>query len=181
LKKIILILAALAVLSLVLTACPSPKEVYLKYDDGEVDGRIGIGGPGSGALVEFLPPSLPYTIKKIKMSGELVGSEYEDRMVEVLIWGKDQKELWSGSLPHTEFEISGWTELNVPNVVANDNFSVVVVTNTPRDSGVYLHYDSSVKNEHSGVVQGWKVEDWHLGVPREKVNWMIRVVGTIEK
>lgn len=87
-----------------------------------------------------------------------------------------------GSFPHTKFSLSsGWVDVDIPDVVVNDNFSVVVITNTPRESGVYLHYDSSVKNEHSDLIQDWKIKEWHSRVPREKVNWMIRVVGTIEK
>ena len=177
-KKIILVLV-LAALAVVFTACPNPTAIELRYDDGEPDGKQGVGGPGYGFLVEFLPPSAPSSINKVRISGELVGSGYENRTFDVLIWDKARNELYKASFPHTKFPSSGWAEIDIPKVVVNDNFSVVVITNTPRDSGVYLHYDSSVKNEHSDLVQDWEAKGWYLGVPKEKTNWMIRVV--IEK
>lgn len=118
------------------------------------------------------------------MFGKLVGSGYENRTFDVLIWDKDQKELYSGSFSHTKFSLSsGWVDITIPQkVVVGDNFKVVVITNTPREGGVYLHFDSSVKNEHSGLVRSWEEKDWYLeGIQEAKTSWMIRVVGTIKK
>lgn len=191
-KNIVVVLMVLLALIVALSACAgptpniapaselAPDEMELRYDDGKPDGRQGLGGPGYGFLVEF-SPSTSFKITKVKIFGELVGSGYENRTFDVMIW-EDQGEVYSSSFPHTKFSSSsGWVEIDIPGVVVSDNFSVVVITNTPREGGVYLHYDSSVKNEHSDLVQDWEVKDWYLKVPKEKVNWMVRVMGTIEK
>ena len=187
-KKIVLALVILAVLAAsfgaFLVLRPTFEEVELKYDDGRPDGSQGLGGEGQGYLVEFWSPAASLTVTKVRMFGKLSGSGYENRTFDVLIWDKDQKELYSGSFAQTKFSLSsGWVDITIPQkVVVGDNFNVVVITNTPREGGVYLHFDSSVKNEHSGLVRSWEKKDWYLeGIPEAKTNWMIRVVGTIKK
>lgn len=183
-RKIALVLMVFAVFSIALTACakpaPSPplasNEVELKYDDGTSDGKYGIGGPGSGVYVKFVPPTASLKVTKVRISAELVGSRYENRMFDLLIWDKDQTELWSGSFSHTMFESSDWAEIAISDVIVSGNFYVVFIPNAVKDSGVYIHYDSR-KNEHSGYVQNWKISDWNLKLPEEKTSWMIRVVG----
>lgn len=96
-KKIILLLVVLVALFVVFSACtPAPKEVELKYNDGKPNGIQGIGRPGCGYVVEFLPPSVPLAVSKVRMFGALVGSGYENRTFDVLIWNKEERELYSG-------------------------------------------------------------------------------------
>ena len=170
----------LIALLLVLGACaPTPKlkEVELKYDDGRADGRHAFGG--WGYLVQFSPPSTPFTITKVKIFGCLYGTGYENRTFDVQVWNEDLKEIHSASYPHTKFSLSpGWVEIEIPNVAIGNDFYIYVNTYSPREGGVTIGYDSSVTNEHSEVTQNWKIADWFLQIPKEKVNWMIRVIGT---
>ena len=157
------------------------KDIELKYDDGRSDGNgFAIGGTGRGYLVQFSPSSTPFTITKVKIFGKLYGTGYENLTFDVQIWDKELKEVHSASYPHNKFYLTpSWVEMDIPGVVVGDTFYIHVCTNTPREGGVLIYCDSSVKNEHSEVTQNWEIGDWYLSVPREKVNWMIRVVGTI--
>jgi hypothetical protein len=153
------------------------KEIELKYDDGSPDGSMAIGGTGNGRLVQFSPPSTPFTITKVKIFGNLYGTGYENLKFDVQIWDKDLKEIHSASYLHTKFSLSpGWVEIDIPEVVVGDTFYVLVITNSPREGGVTTGYDSSVKNEHSEVTKSYKI-DWWISLPKETTNWMIRVVG----
>ena len=155
------------------------KEVELKYDDGRLDDSHAIGMmPGSGHLVHFSPPSTPFTVTEINIFGNLYGAGYENLTFTVEVLDKDLKEIHSASYPHTKFRLSPmWVEIDIPNVVVDGAFYIHVFTHSPREGGVNIGYDSSVKNEHSEVTRDWKI-DWWISSPKETVNWMIRVIGT---
>ncbi len=155
---------------------PAVEEIELKYDDGTLDGRQAFGG--WGYLVRFLPPSTPFTITKVKIFGSLYGSGYENQTFDVQIWDENLKEIYSTSYPHTEFSLRPWVEIDIPDVAISGDFYICVNTYSPREGGISIGYDSSVTNEHSEVTQNWEIADWFLQIPKEKVNWMIRVVGT---
>lgn len=139
-----------------------------------------MNGPGWGYAVEFLPPSSGYAVSKVKIYGKLNGTGYENRTFDVLIWDKAQKELYKVSCRHTLFGTSeGWVDVDIPEVRVGDNFYVVVIPNTPRESGLYVGYDSSGKNEHSTYVRNWKIIEWLAGLPQETTNWMVRAVVTV--
>ncbi len=83
-------------------------------------------------------------------------------------------------------------ELKVPNVEVSDRFYVYVWTDDPVFLGIHIGADNSVKNAHSTAVvpaNGFykEAEPWPLICPdpthwwhdKSKVNWMIRVVGTV--
>ncbi len=155
-------------------------QVELKYDDGKPEGRWAIGGPGWGYLVQFSPPSRPFTINKIKIFGNLYGTGYEKRTFTIQVWDKDLKEIYSVSYPHTKIGLSpGWVEIEIPDLIVDDNFYIQVCTYTPEEGGIQIFYDSNVKNKHSEVTKNWTIADWYLRISKEKVNWMIRVLGTI--
>ena len=160
------------------TPTPSPKEVELKYDDGRPDKSLAFRGWGS--LVRFSPPPMPFTITRVRIFGNLYGSGYENLTFDVQIWDKELKEIYSASHAHTTFKLSAdWVEIAIPNVVASGDFYVHFVPNSPREGGVSIGYDSSVKNEHSEMTQNRKIVDWPVQFgTKEQVNWMIRVVGT---
>jgi len=162
------------------TPAPTPREVELKYDDGRPDNYHAIGRTaGTGHLVHFSPPSTPFTITKIKVFGKLYGTGYENLKCTVEIWDKEQKTVHSVSYPHTKFTLTPeWVEVEVPRVVVGGSFYVHVFTHSPREGGVNIGYDSSIKNEHSEATKNWKIE-WWIKAPKEEINWMIRVVGTI--
>jgi len=153
--------------------------VELKYDDGTSEGFQAIGSAaGTGYLVHFSPPATPFTIIKVKIYGNLYGTGYEKLTFGVEIWDKEQKTVHSVSYPHTKFTLTReWVELEVPKVVVGDSFYVHVFTHSPREGGISIGYDSSIKNEHSEMTKNWKIE-WWTKTPKETINWMIRVVGT---
>jgi len=155
------------------------KELELKYDDGTTDWSQAIGGPGRGHIVQFSPPSTPFTITKVKIFGKLYGTGYENLTFDVQIWDSEQKEIHSASYPHTEFSLEPtWVEIDTPDVTVSGDFYIHVVTNSPREGGISIHSDSSVVNEHSEVTHNWEIVDWYLSSPKEEANWMIRVKGT---
>jgi len=156
------------------------EKVELKYDDGRPDGNgFAIGGTGGGYLVQFSPPSTPFTMTGVKIFGKLYGTGYEKLTFDVQIWDSELKEIYSASYPHTEFSASsGWVVIDVPSVDIGDNFYIHVVTNTPREGGILVYSDSSVPNEHSEVTRNWEIADWYLSAAKGEINWMIRVTGT---
>jgi len=175
-KKIGLVMLLVLLVSAMALVCACScdsggKDVQLKYDNGKLSGARGIGGPGWGSVVAFSPTSVPYTINKVHVCGKLVGSG-EGLTFDIVIWDKEQKELYNSSFASTLFSASpGWVDIKVPMVVVNNNFYVVVIPNASKDNGVYIGYDTSANNGHSAVVKNWQSQ------PTE-VNWMIRVSGS---
>jgi hypothetical protein len=158
--------------------------VELGYDDGRPDDPFGISilGPGSGYLVKFSPPIKPFTITKVKIYGSLYGDIYAVQKFQVQIWDENQEIIYDPpTYPYTTFSPTpAWVELDVGNVRVNGDFYVHVCTNSTDKSGVKIFYDSSVTNTNSDVTENWKVAaKWYVPQPKEKVNWMIRVDGTI--
>jgi hypothetical protein len=184
-KRIIIISVALVVLVAALCVfyavrTPVPVEVELKYDDGRPNGLLGVGGAtGLGFIVNFSPPKTSMTVDKIRIFGALTGHGYEGKISEILIRSEDRTELYRGSFQHTRFtHTPGWVEIEIPGVVVYEEFDVILVTDTPKESGLYIGYDTSVENEYSGLVRNWESSEWYLDIPKERINWMIRVVGT---
>lgn len=69
--------------------------------------------------------------------------------------------------------------VEIPDIRVNDDFYVVFYPCSTREGGVYLHYDSSQINNRSETAEpGGRIADWVWKAPKEKTNWMIRVVGT---
>ena len=157
--------------------------IELGYDDGRPDEVIGIRilGPGNGYLVRFSPPPTPFTIDKVKIYGSLYGEISQVQKFQVEIWDKDKKIIYSSTYPYITFSPTpAWVGVDVGNVRVSGDFYVHVCINSTEKSGIQIFYDSSVLNEHSEVTKNWEIaEDWYLEQPKEKVNWMIRVDGTI--
>jgi len=165
------------------------KEVELKYDDGTARDTLS-AGPSGGYLIDFSPPALPFTIKKVRIYGILKGSGWEGKNFQVEIWDKNYKVLNSATYPVTKFTTNSatWVEVEVPDIEVSDKFYVHVYTGTGYlQGGISLGADDSVVNEHSGLtirtVEGvstitatWSYTGWCAD--KSKVNWMIRVVGT---
>lgn len=155
------------------------EEFELKYDDGMPESYQAIGRmSGNGYLVHFSPPATPFTITKVKIYGNLYGTGYESLEFTVEIWDEDPKEIHSASYPHTEFSLSpGWVEIDIPNVVVSGAFYIHVFTHSPPEGGIQVGYDSSVENEHSDMTRDYQIV-WWSQLPKETVNWMIRVIGS---
>jgi len=167
-----------------------PKLVELKYDDGTARDFLS-AAPGGGYLIDFSPPAVPFTIKKVRICGRLYGSGYEGKNFDVEIWDKDYKVLYSATYPVTKFTVNAaiWLDVEVPDIKVSDKFYVHVYTGTGRMQGIHLGADDSVDNKHSELTarttEGVSVirADWSYDPSfwfgdKSKVNWMIRVVGT---
>ena len=185
-RWIYLVCGVVIIVSLLIGACakpapePTPKEVELNYDDDQPDNYQAIGRtPGTGYLVHFSPPTTPFTITKVKIYGNLYGTGYENLTFVVQIQDMELKEIHRESYPHTRFSFTGgWLELDIPKINVEDDFYIHVFTHSPREGGVTIGYDSSVKNEHSEMTRDWKIE-WWSRLPKETVNWMIRIIGKL--
>jgi hypothetical protein len=150
------------------------------YDDGQQDSYQAIGRTsGTGYLVHYSPPATPFTITKVKIYGKLYGTGYENLTFVVQVQDMELKEIYGKSYPHTRFSPQGeWLELDIPQINVDGDFYIHVFTHSPREGGVTIGYDKSVKNEHSEMTRDWKI-GWWSQIPKETVNWMIRVVGTL--
>ncbi len=159
----------------------SPNEVELKYDDGESDGNCSSGY--QGFLAHFSPSVVPLTISKVRVFTNLHGTGYEERKPRLEIWDKDFNMQYICEEPYTSFSSKpSWVSIQIPTVTVDNDFYIVFYTNSRREGGVYMHYDTSVRNEHSEMAADGKVKDWGgwQQTPKEWTNWMIRVIGTPE-
>ncbi len=168
---------------------PASMEAELKYDSGRARGLFTLA-PSFGYLIDFMPPTTPFTIEKVKIFGALLGTSWEGKDFTVAIWDKDGRLLQSESYPVTEFMVGapGWAVLAVPDVQVTDKFYVHVFTGTGRNGGIHIGVDDSVVNEHSGTTikksglyyinTEWpfKIGSWIDD--KSKANWMIRAAGS---
>jgi len=168
-----------------------PKEVKLKYDDGQARGSICTVSPHFGGhIVDFSPPATPFTIKKIWIDGELYATGLELKTFDVQVLDKDLKVLHSATYPYTKFPVgsTAWVKFEVPNIEVVDKFYVHIYTDSPYP-GLHIGADDSVVNQHSDVtvrtaegattiLPQWPYDPSLWFGDKSKVNWMIRVVGT---
>lgn len=161
------------------TPAPIPEEIELKYDDGTSDGSCSCGAR-YGYLVHFSPPTTPFAISKVKTLTSLKGSGYESQTVWYEIRDQNLGTLYYLPKPVMSFNHEPtWVTVEMPDITVNGDFYVFFYPCSTREGGVYLHYDSSQVNSHSemaelGVLADW---GWWEQMPKEKTNWMIRVVG----
>jgi len=168
------------------------KEFELKYDDGETRDFICTVSPYFGGhIVDFLPPSIPFTIKKVRIAGVIYAKGLENKTFDLEIWNKDQKVLHKATYPYTTFPTDGhaaWKEFEIPNIEVSDKFYVHIYTDSPYP-GLHIGADDSVVNEHSDttirtaggtaqILAQWPYGATYWFGDKNKVNWMIRVVGT---
>jgi len=167
------------------------KEVELKYDDSEVRDCISTISPMFGGhIVDFSPPATPFTVKKIRIFGVIsrLAEGLEGKSFDAEILDKDLEVLYSATYPYTEFTNNpSWVEVEVPDIEVSDEFYVHIYTDSPYP-GLHIGADDSVVNEHSDLTvrtaEGVTLLDEWPYTPtlwfgdKNKVNWMIQVVGT---
>jgi len=169
------------------------KEVELKYDSNKA--RDALSGRG-GHIVDFSPPTTPFTIKTIKIAGILstrADKGVENNTFDLQILDKNLKVIYTVTYPYSRFSSAAiaWVNFEIPDVEVNDNFNVHIYTQSPR-WGLHIGADDSVLNEHSDATTKDSagniliLAQWPFGSASEnwfgdksKVNWMIRVVGTV--
>jgi hypothetical protein len=162
------------------------KEVELKYDNGLARDFISSCG---GYLVDFTPPASPFTLKKVRIFGGILGRPAAENF-EVEVWDKDKKVLTNIKLPVTKFapETPSWIEVELLDLKVDGKFYIHVYTGTCRREGIHIGADGSVRNEHSTCTirrGGVTIEsEWSALYPpdrwfadKSKVNWMVRAVG----
>jgi len=160
------------------------KEVELKYDDGIGTGGTSGSGPGWGYSVHFSPPAIPFTIVKVKVFA-MLRTGYVLDTTSVEIWDKDFNVLYSGRKPATEFSPNlDWVTIDVPNITVDGDFRVVFFTNggNLQAGGVGVGYDLNGNKASEVAKADGTIAEWPAPMertrPRERTNWMIRVVGT---
>lgn len=109
----------------------------IKYDSGIVDQGTGHCAYGEfGHMVHFSPPATPFRIQKIMVCGWKECTYQNDcaaKNLVVRIWNKDSSQtLWAQEFPWSLFDrdVAAWKELNVPNVPANNDYYVEIVTHS---------------------------------------------------
>lgn len=171
-----------------------PREVELRYDDGTADDLLAMAKP-SGYVVEFMAPSMPFVVNKVRVFGALYGDPGEGTGFLVELRDERFQVLHSEAISIFEYDYESplWLDVEMPEVEVPEQFFVHVFTGTPRLEGVHVGVDNSVVNEHSDFSSysgydkrfypswAWKVEwpyrarEWFCD--KSQVNWMIRVVG----
>jgi hypothetical protein len=208
--KKIWVLATLVLLALltVTASCNKPAaEVEIKYDNNSLKEYLSVSSPSfTGYLVSFAAPSSKFVIKRIRINGMVAAwGKYEDKAIELQIWGKDKKVIYQASYPDTKLPVNpydskapfnpvtAWVDINVPDVVVTDHFYVQVHSDDGRWGEFRMGADDSLVNNHSEltvrdggsdqILEAWPYwkkdssghELWYGD--KTKVNWMIRVAG----
>ena len=96
----------------------------MKYDGGEQEG-IHSAQSNYGYIVEFLPPTTPFIIKKAQIFGMLVGSGWEGKEFTVSIWNKEGQSLYDVTYPVTGFEPNRpkWVVIDIPDIEITNLFT----------------------------------------------------------
>jgi len=157
---------------------PTVGEIELKHDDSTEEGFCSSGR--QGFLVHFSPPAIPFNVNEVKLFTSLQGSAYESQTTWLEIRDHNLELLYDQEKTATTYSSKPtWITIETPGIQVNDDFYIAFYTSSKREGGVYVHYDLSQTNNHSEMVEyGGKITDWIWGSPKEKTNWMIRVVGT---
>jgi hypothetical protein len=177
----------------------------IQYDSGIAYGELLSVAGDYGHIVHFSPPAVPFEIQKIQLYVEALvpnDSEYTGRFVTVRIWDSDRnRQLWSADFPWRDFwNTVGtfWKEIDVPNVSADGDFYVEVVTHSNQFQGeivawpwgsevrpaIFVGYNLpntyesssvSLTETRSGIsLMGQPVQ---VPVKYQGLNWLIRVTG----
>ena len=164
--------------SSILTVNPKKvsKPTELKYDDGQANDYLGVDKPCTGYVVEFVPPSIPFTIDTVRIFGLFYGGHgFIINDIDVQIWDKDKKVIYS-------------TTADIPDIKVDGNFYVHVYTGVTTGQGFRMGADDKM-NTHSDVTirdaggrdnlaPTWPYSKARWFGDKSRVNWMVRVSGT---
>ncbi len=179
--------------------------ITIQYDLGEVYGEPLSLSNDYGHIVHFTPPTTPFKIQDIDVYAQALvsnNSDWDTRFVTVRIWNSDRtQQLWSVNLPWSDFRNemgSFWKTIQVPNIRADGDFYVEIVTHSNQFQGemaawqsgpevrpaIFVGYDSPTHYQTSGVLStetrsgisemGQLVE---TPAKYQGFNWLIRVKG----
>jgi hypothetical protein len=154
-------------------------------------------GANSGHLIDFTPPDASFILKKINICGGIYGSGWHGKSFEIFVLDQKMERITSLVTPITAFpqfeqrlmQMPVWREFEMDPVRLPDRFFVYVYTNVLRLQGLHLGVERSTLNQHSDVATGLppdltlvdmaKLYPGQWCADRSKVNWMIRVTGTV--
>jgi hypothetical protein len=177
-----------------------PVQAELKYDNGMPADYISVVKPCTGYLVSFKSPADQFTVSDVRIFGLIFGGRgFSIRDIEVQIWDKDKRTLYSTTFPGKKFPLisyvgtnfetmGGWVEVYVPEIKTAGEFYVHVYAGLDTGQGFRMGADNSVTNTHSDVTirdsagadsipESWPyaLSKWYGD--KSKVNWMVRVIG----
>jgi len=182
-----MIVAGLSVIVLLLSLKGvAAAVVELMHDTGRPTGHFNLAVP-YGHLISFSPPKTPWFIERIRIYGFQYGQTEKAEFV-LEIWASNRSVLLSRPYPYSAFKtLETWIGILIPNIVVRDSFFVAVYTGSTPERGIFIASDNSTINRNSDIVSGkriltdWNEIKWRTPPPkRERVNWMIRVVGSTE-
>lgn len=164
-----------------LTVCEwTPQDI--QYDSGVyIPGMWGTSLSGGwGHIVHFTPLSKPFKVQKVSISAHTEVANYADlhkRMFTVRIWNEDKTQLlWSDDFPWDLFETMGWQAVYVPDIIADGDFHVEVVTNSEQNNFIAVHFEESKGESRSGVSYMGQVVETEKYWGKDK-RWFIKVKG----
>jgi hypothetical protein len=167
-----------------LTICAWTPQT-IEYDSGVFDPQfMGTYTWGeTGVIVHFTPPAKPFKIQKVSISAHTKVANFADlhkRMFTVRIWNEHKtQQLWSDEFPWDLFETMGWQDIDVPDIIADGDFHVEVVTNSdapPSNNLMAISYEESKGEVRSGVSLMGKLGTPGSSAVKDK-RWFIRVKG----
>ena len=177
------------------------EPIELKYDDGQANDYLGVDKPCTGYLIDFVPPSIPFTINTVRIFGLIYGGHgFIINDIDMQIWDKDKKVIYKttvdkGSYPLLAYLPSdiekqgGWADIHIPDVKVEGNFYIHVYTGTSTGQGFRMGADDNGQNTHSDVTvrdtggvdnlaSSWPYPKSRWFGDKSRVNWMVRVSGT---
>ena len=170
------------------------KEMELKYDDWGAEEYVPLPET-NGCLVDFLPPSTPFTVNRVDVYGvyELlsicpINPDPQRASLKIEIRDKDWRVLHSVSLERSYvlpiLSCPAWLYMPVPNVDVSDKFYIHIYDGRGKCDAIHVGVDRSSVNQHSTITDVAKrtpriCSSWPFTLgDKSKTNWMIRVVGT---
>jgi hypothetical protein len=188
--------------SSILTVNPKKvsKPTELKYDDGQANDYLGVDKPCTGYLVEFVPPSIPFTIDTVRIFGLFYGGHgFIINDLDVQIWDKDKKVIYSTTADKSAFPLlayipsdiekqGDWADVHIPDIKVDGSFYIHVYTGVTTGQGFRMGADDKL-NTHSDVTirdtggtdnfaPTWPYSKARWFGDKSRVNWMVRVSGT---
>jgi hypothetical protein len=177
------------------------KPSELKYDDGFATDYLGVDKPCTGYLIDFVPPSSPFTINTVRIYGLIYGGHgFIINDIDVQIWDKDKNVIYKTTIDKDSYPLlaylpadiekqGGWAEIHIPDVKVDGNFYIHAYTGITTGQGFRMGADDSGQNAHSDVTvrdaggvdnpaATWPYLKSRWFGDKSRVNWMVRVSGT---
>jgi hypothetical protein len=118
------------------TTTPGPL-VEIGYDTGISSGILATGT--TGYAVRYAPDCREFIIKRIKIYGELYGSEHAGKYAEFRIVDQHFRELYSSTFMYSIFNTGPkWVSIEVADVPVQGTFYVFLQTGSTKADGISI-------------------------------------------